>query len=217
MIHRFPFRPLIAASSGLAGSCSLPFLPHFAIAVFFGLISLPLQPALAAPLAGSDAAGAAPSARNQPPDAPAASQPETLAKVQSQRLNWHLQSTITGQGYPSFSAKYSGANSLPTAGQARETVSLDFFGGYRLWRGAEFHADLLTWQGFGLNGTLGIEDFPDGEAYKLGVRYPHSAIARFFIRQTIGLGRRERGRGFRSAHARRREAGFAAYIHRRPV
>lgn len=99
-----------------------------------------------------------------------------------------MQSTVTGQGYPSFGAKYTGADNLPTAGQARETVSLDFSGGCRLWRGAESHIDLLTWQGFGLDGTLGIEDFTIGEAYKIGVRYPHAAIARFFIRQTIGFG-----------------------------
>jgi high affinity Mn2+ porin len=117
-----------------------------------------------------------------------ASPASAASSDQAQTWNWHMQSTITGQGYPSLSAKYSGVNSLPTAGQARETVSLDFFGGYRLWRGAEFHADLLTWQGFGLDGTLGIENFPDGEAYKIGIRYPHSAIARFFIRQTIGFG-----------------------------
>jgi len=119
------------------------------------------------------------------PSAPANTEP---AEAQLQTRNWHMQSTIIGQGYPSFSAKYSGTNSLPTKGQARETVSLDFFGGYRLWRGAEFHADLLTWQGFGLHGTLGVDDFTNGEAYKIGVRYPHSAIARFFIRQTIGFG-----------------------------
>jgi len=114
--------------------------------------------------------------------------PVKPAEVQSQTWNWHMQSTIIGQGHPTYSAKYSGANSLPTAGQARETVSLDLFGGYRLWHGAEFHADLLTWQGFGLHGTLGIDDFTNGEAYKIGVRYPHSDIARFFIRQTIGFG-----------------------------
>ncbi|MGA2170647.1 MAG: carbohydrate porin [Terracidiphilus sp.] len=108
-------------------------------------------------------------------------------EVQWQARNWHMQSTIVGQGYPSLSAKYSGANSLPTAGQARETVSLDFYAGYRLWRGAEFHVDMLTWQGFGLDGTLGIDDFSNGEAYKIGVRYPHEIIARFFIRQTIGF------------------------------
>ncbi len=117
--------------------------------------------------------------------APASIEP---AEAQSLTRSWHMQSTITGQGYPSFSAKYTGVDSLPPAGQVRETVSLDFYAGYRLWRGAEFHADLLTWQGFGLDGTLGIEDFPNGEAYKIGVRYPHADIARFFIRQTIGFG-----------------------------
>jgi high affinity Mn2+ porin len=113
---------------------------------------------------------------------------EVPAESQWQSRNWHMQSTIVGQGYPSFSAKYTGANSLPTADQARETVSLDFYAGYRLWRGAEFHTDLLTWQGFGLDGTLGIEDFTNGEAYKIGTRYPHTILGRFFIRQTIGLG-----------------------------
>jgi high affinity Mn2+ porin len=138
--------------------------------------------ALAAGSAAAQEPGPKPEASADAASAPAASSDH------AQRWNWHTQSTIIGQGYPSFSAKYSGANSLPTAGQARETVSLDFFGGYRLWRGAEFHADVLTWQGFGLDQTLGIDDFTNGEAYKVGVRYPHSAIARFFIRQTIGLG-----------------------------
>jgi high affinity Mn2+ porin len=113
---------------------------------------------------------------------------EGQGDTQWQTRNWHMQSTIIGQGYPSLSAKYTGANSLPTAGQARETVSLDLYGGYRLWRGAEFQVDLLTWQGFGLHGTLGIDDFTNGEAYKVGTRPPHTDIARFFIRQTIGLG-----------------------------
>ncbi len=108
--------------------------------------------------------------------------------AQWQPWNWHMQSTIIGQGYPSFGARYSGNNSLPTKGQARETASVDFYGGYRLWKGAEFHVDLLSWQGFGLHGTLGIDDFTNGEAYKVGTRYPHLDIARFFIRQSVGLG-----------------------------
>ncbi len=185
MTIRFHLCPITAAPHGFAGARSVHFRPGLAGALFFCLISLSLPSAQAAPVGGADAPTAA---QSQPVDALAASQPEAPAKVQEQTRNWHMQSTIIGQGYPSLSAKYSGANSLPTAGQARETMSLDFFGGYRLWRGAEFHADLLTWQGFGLDGTLGIDDFTNGEAYKIGVRYPHSAIARFFIRQTIGLG-----------------------------
>jgi high affinity Mn2+ porin len=156
-------------------------LPHPRSARAFSRLALAL--AMAAGVAAAQAPEARPEASAIPaPAAPVAS------SDQSQTWNWHMQSTITGQGYPSFSAKYSGPNSLPTAGQARETVSLDFLAGYRLWRGAEFHLDMLTWQGFGLDETLGIEAFPDAEAYKIGVRYPHEAVARFFIRQTISFG-----------------------------
>jgi high affinity Mn2+ porin len=102
--------------------------------------------------------------------------------------NWHVQSTLIVQGYPGLQARYSGPNSLPTSGQARETVSTDMYSGIRLWRGAEAHLDALVWQGFGLHGTLGIDDFPNGEAYKVGTSAPHLNIARVFIRQTIGLG-----------------------------
>lgn len=116
---------------------------------------------------------------------PASAEP---AAAEGQRWNWHMQSTVIGQGYPLFSAIYSAANSLPAQGQARETVSADFYGGYRLWNGAEFHIDVLSWQGFGLHGTLGVDDFTNGEAYKVGTRYPHLDIARFFIRQSFGLG-----------------------------
>jgi high affinity Mn2+ porin len=113
-----------------------------------------------------------------------------------QTHNLHAQYTFTGMAYPSFSAKYSNpaylvygtGSSLPTEGQARETQSADAYFGYRLFANTEFHVDALFWQGFGLNNTFGIGDFPDGEAFKVGVRYPHFAIARFFTRTTINLG-----------------------------
>ena len=48
--------------------------------------------------------------------------------------------------------------------------------------------DILTFQGFGLNNTLGIDDFPNGEAYKIGTHAPRAAWRACFIRQTVGLG-----------------------------
>jgi high affinity Mn2+ porin len=57
-----------------------------------------------------------------------------------------------------------------------------------LWQGAEAHIDGLAWQGFGLSNTLGIEGFPNGEAFRLGTRTPDAIIARLFLRQTISLG-----------------------------
>ena len=121
-----------------------------------------------------------------PTSSPAISITE-VPEHQTQTWNWHSQSTMIVQGYPGLHANYSGPNSLPIGGEARETVSTDLYGGMRLWAGAEAHLDLLTWQGFGLNDTLGIEAFPNGEAYKAGTRVPRLNIARIFIRQTIGF------------------------------
>lgn len=100
---------------------------------------------------------------------------------------WYAQSTLVVQGYPGLHAKYSGPNSLPTRGEVRETTSMDVYGGFRLWNRAEGHFDVLTWQGFGLNDTLGIEAFPNGEAYKAGTPFPRLNVARLFVRQTINL------------------------------
>ena len=134
-------------------------------------------------------AQASPGAAAQPqvsqPQAPDDTQPEA---ERMQTWNFHMQTTTTLQGYPSFYARYSGANSLPTSSEVRETVSLDLYSGFRLWTGAELHLDVLSWQGFGLGNALGVDDFTDGEAYKIGTHPPRAGVARCFIRQTIGLG-----------------------------
>jgi high affinity Mn2+ porin len=118
--------------------------------------------------------------------------PEAVAKApeeaREQFWNWHVQNTDIVQGDPAFPAQYSGPNSLNSYGEIRETVSLDLFAGARLWRGAEAHVDGLMWQGFGLSKTLGVEAFPNGEAFRLGNNVPNVTFARVFVRQTIGLG-----------------------------
>jgi high affinity Mn2+ porin len=113
---------------------------------------------------------------------------EKSADAQPRNWNWHVQNTDIVQGYPAFPAKYSGPNSLPNGGETRETVSLDLMAGVRLWRGAEAHVDGLMWQGFGLHNTLGVDGFPNGEAFRLGSAVPNLNIPRLFIRQTIGFG-----------------------------
>jgi high affinity Mn2+ porin len=105
-----------------------------------------------------------------------------------QNWNFHVQNTDIVQGYPGFPAKYSGPNSLPFGGETRETVSLDLMAGVRLWHGAEAHIDGLMWQGYGLGNALGVDGFPNGEAFRLGTAEPNGAITRLFIRQTIGFG-----------------------------
>lgn len=107
---------------------------------------------------------------------------------QPQNWNVHAQSTAIVQGYPGFSAQYSGPNSLPKGGEVRETISLDLMGGVRLWRGAEAHVDGLLWQGFGLGDTRGAEGFPNGEAFRNGTDVPNVNLPRVLIRQTLNLG-----------------------------
>jgi high affinity Mn2+ porin len=119
---------------------------------------------------------------------PAAAENVTNSPTAAQTWNWHFQNTDIVQGYPGFPAQYSGPNSLPSGGETRETVSADLTAGVRLWPGAEAHIDGLMWQGYGLNNTLGVDGFPNGEATRQGSREPDAIISRLFIRQTIGFG-----------------------------
>jgi high affinity Mn2+ porin len=70
----------------------------------------------------------------------------------------------------------------------KETTSADIYAGIRLWPGAEAHVDGLFWQGYGLSNAVGVEGFPNGEAFRFGTDWPHFNLARAFVRQTIGLG-----------------------------
>lgn len=108
--------------------------------------------------------------------------------AEPQNWNFHVQNTAIVQGSLPFPARYSGPNSLDSQGEIRETVSLDLYSGVRLWPGAEAHGDLLVWQGFGLSDALGVEGFPNGEAFRLGTKVPNVNLARIFIRQDIGFG-----------------------------
>jgi high affinity Mn2+ porin len=105
-----------------------------------------------------------------------------------QNWNMHAQVTETVQGDPGFPALYSGPNSLNSNGEVQETFTSDLFVGARLWNGGEIHADGLLWKGFGLSNDKGIEAFPNGDAFKLGITTPHFMFAHLFIRETIGLG-----------------------------
>jgi high affinity Mn2+ porin len=111
-----------------------------------------------------------------------------LAPPDPQSWDIHMQSTVVGQGHPSFPADYTGANSLTPDAMVRETISVDVTGGVRLWRGGEFLGDLLMWQGYGLNNSLGVAGFPNAEAYRVGKTYPDLFLCRAYLRETIGSG-----------------------------
>jgi high affinity Mn2+ porin len=100
----------------------------------------------------------------------------------------HGQTTFIQQGYPGFRAPYSGANSLTPGSQTRNTWTVSAFIGVRLWEGGELYYNPELLQGFGLNGTLGVAGFPNGEAQKSAFLYPRYNTSRLFFRQTFGLG-----------------------------
>jgi Carbohydrate-selective porin, OprB family len=109
-------------------------------------------------------------------------------KLLPQGWNFHAQTTIIPNFQPGFGALYSGPNSLHTDPDRRGTITSDLFIGVPLWHGAEFHADLLMWQGFGLSNSFGLEAFPNADAYKAGTEDPRFMFSQFFVRQTVGLG-----------------------------
>ena len=119
-----------------------------------------------------------------------ASESERAAWPAAQYENWNLhgQYTFIGQGYPSFRAPYSGANSLNPAGQFKNTQTATAFVGFRPWEGGEFYVNPELMQGFGLSDVRGVAGFPNGEAQKSNFPYPRLNVARAFYRHTWGLG-----------------------------
>ncbi|WP_245286879.1 carbohydrate porin [Bradyrhizobium sp. Tv2a-2] len=107
---------------------------------------------------------------------------------ESDDWNVHAQTTFLPQGYPAFRSPYAGQNSLPGGGQLQATWTTTAFLGVRLWDGGEFYFDPELAQGFGLNGTLGVAGFPNGEAQKAGAAFPKIRPQRYYFKQTWGLG-----------------------------
>jgi high affinity Mn2+ porin len=81
-----------------------------------------------------------------------------------------------------------GTNSLPGSGLIQQTWTTTAFLGVRLWQGGEFYFNQELAQGFGLNGTLGLAGFPNGEAQKAGAAFPKFRPQRYYFKQTFGLG-----------------------------
>lgn len=119
--------------------------------------------------------------------APASGNDQT-ALPESSVWNVHAQTTYLPSTYPSFRSPYAGALSLPGQGQTQATWTTTAFLGVRLWQGGEFYFDPELAQGFGLNGTLGLAGFPNGEAQKAGAAEPKYRAQRYYIKQTFGLG-----------------------------
>lgn len=109
--------------------------------------------------------------------------------VKQQRFNFHFQETTITQYKPSFSAPYSGANSLSTSQETQSSITSTLFGTARLWKGAEAGFDPELSGGSGLSRTTGIAAFPNGETFRVGSTAPAIYIARLYFRQTFQWGK----------------------------
>jgi high affinity Mn2+ porin len=117
----------------------------------------------------------------------------TINNAVPDMINWsiHGQTTWIGQGYPGFAAAYTGAQSLFPGGEVRNTVSGTGFIGLDLWNGAALHYNPELLQGLGLSGLHGVAGFPNGEAQKATILYPHYNTSRLYFQQVFGFGGEE--------------------------
>ncbi|HZX57348.1 MAG TPA: carbohydrate porin [Mucilaginibacter sp.] len=108
--------------------------------------------------------------------------------VKQQRTNLHFQQTIITQYKPSFSAPYSGQNSLSPNTETQSSITTTLFGAARLWKGAEAYFNPELSGGAGLSKTLGVAGFPNGETFRVGAAEPKIYIARLYFKQNFEWG-----------------------------
>ena len=127
------------------------------------------------------AAAAAARAQDAPPanEVPVPSEP---------RFDAHFQLTTVTQTHPSFSAAYSGKNSLSPDSEHESTVTSTLFLGARLWKRAEIYVNPELSGGSGLSQALGIAGFPNGESFRVGDAQPRIYLARLMLRQSFAAG-----------------------------
>lgn len=108
--------------------------------------------------------------------------------LKNERFSFHFQQTIITQYKPAFSAKYTGSNSLQTNAETQSSLTSTWFGGARLWKGAEAYFNPEISGGSGLSKTLGVAGFPNGETFRVGSASPAIYIARLYLRQNFEWG-----------------------------
>ena len=104
------------------------------------------------------------------------------------RWSLHAQSTFVWQRKSAFDAPYTGPQSLRTAKEYSHSWSATAFLGVRLWEGAEFYLNPESVASVPLSDLYGLASASNGENQKNGGPIPREYLARFFVRQTFGLG-----------------------------
>jgi len=110
---------------------------------------------------------------------------QSLDTLDYERFSLHGQTTIVNQSKLSFSAPYSGGNSLSTESENRTSITSTLYLGARLWKGASFFLNPEIAGGSGLSSVLGLASATNGETFRIGSAEPKIYIARLFYRQVF--------------------------------
>jgi len=106
---------------------------------------------------------------------------------QDDRFSIHGQTTVINQSKTSFSAPYTGKNSLIPDKESKTSITATLFAGARLWKGASLFVNPEIAGGSGLSGALGIAAATNGETFRIGDPAPQIYLARLFFRQVFAL------------------------------
>ena len=107
--------------------------------------------------------------------------------IKEERFTIHGQSTCINQYKPTFSAKYTGANSLVTQSENQLSTTFTAFFGAKLWTGASVYLNPEVAGGSGLSGSLGVGASTNGETYRIDNPSPAFELARLYFKQIISL------------------------------
>ena len=92
---------------------------------------------------------------------------QQIDTLKNERFSVHGQTTVITQYKPSFSAKYSGDNSLIPKKETERSLTATLFLGARLWNGASVFMSPEIAGGSGLSASLGVGASTNGEAYRV--------------------------------------------------
>ena len=104
------------------------------------------------------------------------------------KWTYHFQLTAINQGHLSFTAKYSGQNSLMSTAESNYlSVTSTLFIGRKLWKNASLYWNEEIAGGQGVSSARGVAGFVNGETFRIGSPAPALYLARLYLRQSFHL------------------------------
>lgn len=114
----------------------------------------------------------------------------TTALAETTQEDWgaKFQSTYVWQKNEAFHSPYSSVNSLSSDAHKSYSFTATAAIGVRLWQGSELYLNPEVSQGVAFSNLTGLAGFTNGELARTSGARPVLYRARFFLRQTWGLG-----------------------------